>query len=103
MLVIYKMVFPYPKKGKITVYSKSGCVNCTRLKYLLNDKRIAIHIIDCDEFILNHKEEFLSFIQTLIGKEYKMFPIVFNNHKFMGGFNETYKFLEQLLDFDISF
>lgn len=69
----------------------------------MKDKSIAFHVIDCDEFILAHKEEFLSFIQTLIGKEYKMFPIVFNNNTFIGGFNETNKFLEQLLDFDISF
>lgn len=97
------MEFPYPEKGQITVYSKSGCINCTKVKTLLKDKSMAFNIIDCDEFILEHKEEFLSFIQTLIGKEYKMFPMVFDNNKFIGGFNETNKYLEQLLDFDISF
>jgi len=97
------MEFPYPEKGQITVYSKSGCINCTKVKTLLKDKSMAFNIIDCDEFILDHKEEFLSFIQTLIGKEYKMFPMVFDSNKFIGGFNETNKYLEQLLDFDISF
>jgi len=97
------MEFPHPEKGKITVYSKSGCINCTKVKTLLKDKSITFNIIDCDEFILEYKEDFLSFIQTLIGKEYKIFPIVFDNNKFIGGFNETNKYLEQLLDFDITF
>lgn len=86
------MEFPYPEKGQITVYSKSGCINCTKVKTLLKDKSIDFNIIDCDEFILEYKEEFLSFIQTLIGKEYKMFPMVFDNNKFIGGFNETNKY-----------
>lgn len=101
------MEFPYPEKGQITVYSKSGCINCTKVKTLLKDKSMAFNIIDCDEFILYHKEEFLLFIQTLIGKEFKMFPMVFDSNKFIGGFNETNKYFislqEQLLDFNISF
>lgn len=97
------MEFPHPEKGKITVYSKSGCINCTKVKNLLKDKSMAFNVIDCDEFILENKEEFLAFIQSLIGKEYKMFPMVFDNEKFIGGYNETNKYLEQLLDFDISF
>lgn len=97
------MEFPYPEKEQITVYSKSGCIYCTKVKTLLKDKSMAFNIIDCDEFLLEYKQEFLAFIQTLIGKEYKMFPMVFDNNKFIGGFNETNKYLEQLLDFDISF
>ena len=97
------MEFPYPQKDQITIYSKSGCINCTKVKSLLKDKSMAFNIIDCDEFLLEHKQEFLAFIQTLIGKEYKMFPMVFDNNKFIGGFNETNKYLEQFLDFDISF
>lgn len=101
------MEFPYPEKGQITVYSKSGCINCTKVKTLLKEKNMTFNIINCDEFILEHKEEFLSFLQTIIGKEYKMFPIVFDDNKFIGGFNETNKYLtslqEKILDFDISF
>ena len=101
------MEFPHPKKGQITVYSKSGCINCTKVKTLLKDKSLAFNIIDCDEFILDNKEEFLSFIQTIIGKEHRMFPMVFDNNKFIGGYNETTKYFtslqEKLLDFDIFF
>lgn len=100
------MEFPYPEKGQITVYSKSGCINCTKVKTLLKDKSMAFNIIDCDEFLLEYKDEFLSFIQTLIGKEYRIFPIVFDNNQFIGGFNETNKYFtslqEKMLDFDMS-
>jgi len=97
------MEFPIPEKGQITVYSKSGCINCTKVKTLLKDKSLAFNIIDCDEFILENKPEFLAFITNLIGKEYKMFPMVFDNSKFIGGYNETVSYLDKLLDFDISF
>lgn len=100
------MEFPYPQKG-LTVYSKSGCSNCTKVKTLLKDNKLKFDVIDCDEFILENKEEFLLFIQNLIGKEYKVFPMVFNDTTFIGGYNETNKYFtslqEQLLDFEYDF
>lgn len=101
------MEYPYPEKNQITIYSKSGCINCSKVKTLLKDKNIAFNIINCDEFILENKEEFLSFIQNLIGKENRMFPMVFDNTQFIGGYNETDKYItnlqQQLLDFNFSF
>lgn len=97
------MEFPTPEKGQITIYSKSGCINCGKVKTLLKDKHLAFNVIDCDEFILENKEEFLTFIQQLVGKEYKIFPMVFDNNKFIGGYTETVKYIDQILDFDFSF
>lgn len=101
------MEFPIPEKNQITVYTKSSCINCTKVKKLLKDQSFTFNIIDCDEFILENKEEFLAFITNLIGKEYRMFPMVFNNGKFIGGYNETVSYFtslqDKLLDFDISF
>lgn len=101
------MDFYSPEKGQFTVYSKSGCINCTRVKTLLKEKSIDFSTIDCDEFILENKAKFLAFIQSLTGKEYKQFPMVFDNNQFIGGYNETVKYLaslqEKMLDFDISF
>jgi glutaredoxin len=101
------MEFPTPEKNQFTVYSKSGCINCSKVKTLLKQKSLAFNIIDCDEFILENKEEFLTFIKEIIGKEYKMFPMVFDNNKFIGGYNETVSYFtslqDKLLDFDISF
>ena len=51
------MEFPYPEKGQITIYSKSGCINCTKVKTLLKDKSIVFNIIDCDEFIVLKKHK----------------------------------------------
>lgn len=97
------MNIPEPHKTQFTVYSKSGCINCSKVKNLLKDKSFIFSIIDCDEFILENKEEFLLFIKNKIGKEYKIFPMVFDGDKFIGGYNELVKYLEQLLDFDIFF
>lgn len=97
------MDFPYPDKSKITVYSKSGCINCSKVKTLLKDNNITFNIIDCDEFILENKEEFLLFIKTLAGKEYRMFPIVFDNKKFIGGYNETNNYVVSLQQKNLNF
>ena len=95
------MEFPTPTKGQITVYSKSGCINCTKVKTLLKEKSIIFNVIDCDEFIFDNKEEFLSFIKLTIGHEYRMFPMVFDDERFIGGYNETTKYLEEkVLDFN---
>lgn len=92
-----------PKKGEITVYSKSGCPNCVSVKNLLKENNIKFTIIDCDEYILENKGAFLQFISNLAGKEYKTFPMVFDDTKFIGGFIETGKYLEKILDFDLIF
>lgn len=97
------MEFPTPEKGQITVYSKSGCINCSKVKTLLKEKSFVFNVIDCDEFILENKEEFLTFIKSIVGKEHRIFPIVFDNKKFIGGYNETVNYLDKLFDFDISF
>lgn len=97
------MEFPSPQKGIINVYSKSGCINCTKVKTLLKEKNMAFDVIDCDEFILENKEEFLLFMQKLIGKEYKIFPMVFDNDIFIGGYNETNNYISKILEFDIAF
>ena len=101
------MDFPKPSEGQITVYCKSGCVNCIKVKQLLKEKDISFNVINCDEFILETKEEFLEFIHKLAGREYRMFPMVFNDNHFIGGYNETvsyYKDLQQnSLDFDSQF
>ena len=64
------MDFPEPKKGQFTVYSKSGCINCVNVKTILKEQKLVFNVVDCDEFLLETKKEFLLFIQTLIGQEF---------------------------------
>jgi hypothetical protein len=98
------MDFEKPLESGFTIYSKSGCYNCTKVKALLNDKNLLLKVIDCDEYILEDKESFLLFITSLSNKEVKIFPIIFYDSKFIGGYNETKEFVEELLlAFDANF
>lgn len=83
-----------------TVYSKSGCPNCKKVKELLKTKNLLFTVIDCDEYLIETKPEFLQFIQDLTSQEWKTFPIVFNkDSRLIGGFIDTKLYLEQQLDF----
>lgn len=83
-----------------TVYSKSGCPNCKKVKELLETKQIPFTVIDCDEYLIETKPAFLQFIQDLTSQEWKTFPIVFNkDSRLIGGFIDTKLYLEQQLDF----
>jgi glutaredoxin 3 len=93
------MEFEEPSKTVYTVYSKSGCTFCTKVKKLLQDKNMAFDLIDCDEYLIEDKEGFLKFIQDRAGKEYRTFPMVFRPNYFVGGFTET----KQLIDKEEAF
>ena len=97
------MDIPEPLYEQFTVYSKSGCVNCTKVKKLLQEKQVKFNIIDCDEYILEDKSGFLECICDLAGQEYKMFPMVFFNKLFIGGFKETEEYFQKTLDFSDEF
>ena len=94
------MEFEEPLQNGFTVYSKSGCINCTKVKKLLTENKSFFVVIDCDEYIIEDKDNFLLFIKERANKEYKTFPMVFNNGVFVGGFNETQEYFNKLLQFD---
>ena len=91
------MEFEIPLTDGFTVYSKSGCHNCVSVKKLLKDKNFLFKEIQCDEYLIEEKENFLLFIEKKIGKSYKTFPMVFYNGNFIGGFNDTTIFIKNLL------
>jgi len=101
------MQYPTPQKGIITIYSKTGCNYCVKVKKLLEENKHNFKIIDCDNFILENKDEFLLFIKDIIGREYRFFPMVFDDNTFIGGYDETLKYFtslqDKLLDFDLNF
>ena len=87
-----------------TVYSKSGCPNCKKVKELLKTKKLLFTVIDCDEYLIETKPEFLQFIQDLTSQEWKTFPIVFNkDSRLIGGFLDTREYLENLSDQQLDF
>lgn len=97
------MEIPNPAPNEITVYSKSGCINCSKVKKLLKDKHFKFTIIDCDDFILEDKEYFLNFIKIKVGYLCNIFPMVFEDNIFIGGFEETIKYLDKILEFNETF
>lgn len=94
------MIFELPCKNNFTIYSKSGCVNCRKVKDLLKKNNIEYEIVDCDDYLLDNKDIFLSFIQSYSAIQWKTFPMVFHNGKFIGGYEETVKYLDKLTSFD---
>ena len=91
------MEFEEPTKSGFTIYSKSGCINCTKVKSLLKEKNLFFSVIDCDEYIIENKEDFLLFIKEKANKEYKMFPMVFYEGSFIGGYSDTQDYINKLL------
>jgi glutaredoxin len=78
-----------------TVYTKSNCPYCTKVKKLLAFLTLQPKFINCDEYLVNSevKEAFLTWIQSINGGiSHRTFPMVFYQGKFIGGFTETEKF-----------
>jgi len=89
-----------PNEKDFTIYSRSGCHYCTKVKQLLKSKSYNFFIVDCDEYVLEDKEEFFNHMKSLTNNEIKGFPIVFYNNNFIGGYIETKDYLNKLEVFD---
>ena len=85
------MEYPLPMPNIITIYSKSGCINCKKSKTYLTNANISFNIIDCDDFLLENKSDFLLFIKNISNVDINTFPIIFNGTEFIGGYNELIK------------
>ncbi len=89
------MNIPRPGGDSYTIYSKSGCLYCTKARVLLQNERVPPLFVNCDKFLLENKEEFFTLMKCLIGYEYKTLPMIFKNGRFIGGYNKTKDFYEQ--------
>lgn len=98
------MGFELPEKSGFTIYSKSGCPNCSKVKTFLKDINFIFNVVDCDEYLIEEKDKFLEFIKNLTQIEYKIFPIIFFDEKFVGGYNETKELVNKLsISFELFF
>jgi glutaredoxin len=77
-----------PAPSGFTIFSKSDCTFCTKAKALLPDATI----VECDD-ALRDRDAFLTHMETLIGRPYRMFPMVFLDGHFLGGYEETKAYL----------
>ncbi len=91
------MEFASPYPIGFTIYSKSGCHNCSKIKKLLNEKHLFFLEVQCDEYLIEEKEAFLSYIQTIVGKPCSIFPMIFYDGKYIGGFNEAAEQVDKIL------
>ena len=62
---------------------------------LLQNEKPELLYVDCDEFLLENKEDFLIEMKNMIGREYKTFPMIFKNGIFLGGYMEAKKAYDQ--------
>jgi glutaredoxin len=98
-----KIEFVLPLTNGFTIYSKSGCPNCTNVKKLLQDNKIEYYVIDCDDYLIENRDNFLEFMKNITETEIKTFPVIFLDGKFLGGFKEVKDYIEKIsLSFDLS-
>lgn len=96
------MDFEKPVATGYTIYSKSGCILCNKVKDLLNTRRQQFVVIDSDEYLIEDKEGFVAFMESCAGKSTGGFPKVFADGIFVGGYAETKQYLDKALTFDDS-
>lgn len=87
------MEFTVPTTSGFTIYGKSGCSYCERVKALLTDYEQEFTYVNCDEYLLSDRDAFLEFIRTMAGKEYRTFPMVFSSKVFLGGYTDTFQLM----------
>ena len=100
-----KRDYVVPAVDNYTIYTKSGCLNCVKVKKILeseteNKKPL---IVDCDEWLIEDKPAFLEFIREKAGQECKTFPMVFHNGAYIGGYEETKVFKEKREAFSLDY
>jgi len=84
-------VFPCPTNGVFTIYTKSECVYCTKVKKLLEKEKTVL--IECDLYLKENRDHFLSTMDMLTKKEHRTFPFVFKDETFLGGYDDTVVFM----------
>lgn len=94
------MEFKEPLLSGFTVYSKSGCGNCVNVKRLIGSKHLFYEEVDCDDYLIEDRDGFLKFIEIKAETNYKTFPMVFYDGKFVGGYTHTIDFIDKLLSFE---
>lgn len=96
------MDFEKPSATGYTIYSKSGCILCNKVKDLLKTRCKPFTVIDSDEYLIEDKEGFVAFMESCAGKSTGGFPKVFVDGGFVGSYAETKEHLDKTLTFDDS-
>lgn len=92
----YNSEYIEPNALGYTIYTKSNCIYCTKAKEFFDNKKDIDLIINCDGYISKNKEAFLAFIKNKAGREYRTFPMIFHDGKFVGGFTELKPYYDKM-------
>lgn len=57
------------------------------------------YVIESDKYIRQNRDKFLEFVDKLSGKTPRTFPMIFLNKRFIGGYNETKAYIDELESF----
>jgi ribonucleoside-diphosphate reductase alpha chain len=85
----YKDGFELPGDG-YTIYTKSNCDACLKVKKMLPDARF----VNCDTY-LEDADEFFDFLESLTDKAPSKFPMIFMNREYIGGYKELSMDIEE--------
>lgn len=88
--------FIKPATTGYTIYTKSGCPNCVKIKKYLCECGAELLVVNCDEYLIENKEDFLQFIAKSAKKEVKQFPIIFFDEEYIGGYAEAQSHYEKM-------
>jgi len=87
------MNYPTPNATGFTIYTKTNCGYCDKVKSLLTSSGYPYTAILCDDYLKNDKMAFLEFIESIANVPYNTFPMVFHNSNFVGGYTDTMKYM----------
>jgi glutaredoxin len=95
---IYPIMYPDPAMDSslFTIYCKSQCIYCKKVKKLLQEHSFPFIEIQCDVFLVENKPAFLKHMHDLAGVPVKTFPMVFHQGMFIGGYEDTQEYLHNI-------
>jgi glutaredoxin len=91
MSLLYNII-PLPSDGVFTIYTKSDCIYCTKVKELLKEEKTVV--VDCDYYLKENRDHFLSSMDQLTKRNHRTFPFVFKDNTFLGGYDDTVTFMK---------
>lgn len=80
-----------------TILTKENCSYCKRVKTLVPEATF----IESDGFLKENRDLFLKKMDSYTGKEHRTFPMVFLDKRFIGGYSETKKYIDEMDAFDM--
>jgi len=87
-----------PLKTGIVIYTIPNCIYCHSAMTILEDDMPCK--VNCETYLKENREEFLEFMTSITGINYKenfkiTFPIIFFGNKYIGGYSELVDLLKK--------